>query len=227
MPMEALNRSDRIREYKQYPPNVRGEIAIAFLRDKKLGHREIDKNYLGLDPQYTKGFQSMGVLHYLGIKDIHHGALSGMEIDAIIQLVSNLPNSEDLVADIIAHRDYQVREQKTLDAEFQRKVENSLQEDANKRLGRLKNYDGKPRRIQTVSYAFERNPDIVAEALIRAKGVCEQCMMTAPFIRKSDGTPYLEVHHKIPLSDNGKDVLDNVLALCPNCHRKMHHGVNV
>lgn len=34
--------------------------------------------------------------------------------------------------------------------------------------------------------------------------------------------PYLECHHIIWLSQNGADTLDNIVALCPNCHRKMH-----
>ncbi|AOY76703.1 PIN domain-containing protein [Clostridium formicaceticum] len=34
--------------------------------------------------------------------------------------------------------------------------------------------------------------------------------------------PYLEIHHKIPLSEGGQDVIDNIIVLCPNCHRKIH-----
>ena len=41
--------------------------------------------------------------------------------------------------------------------------------------------------------------------------------------RKKDGTPYLESHHIIWLKDGGADSLENTVALCPNCHRKMHH----
>jgi len=34
--------------------------------------------------------------------------------------------------------------------------------------------------------------------------------------------PYLEVHHIIWLSKGGDDDIDNTVALCPNCHKKMH-----
>ena len=61
--------------------------------------------------------------------------------------------------------------------------------------------------------------------LRRAKGYCEKCGCKAPFIRKSDNTPYLEVHHTIPLSEGGADNLDNTIALCPNCHRELHFGI--
>jgi 5-methylcytosine-specific restriction endonuclease McrA len=39
-----------------------------------------------------------------------------------------------------------------------------------------------------------------------------------------DGAYYLEVHHIIPLSENGEDSVDNAIALCPNCHRQEHYG---
>jgi 5-methylcytosine-specific restriction protein A len=32
----------------------------------------------------------------------------------------------------------------------------------------------------------------------------------------------LEVHHIQWLSNDGDDTIDNIVALCPNCHRKMH-----
>ena len=46
----------------------------------------------------------------------------------------------------------------------------------------------------------------------------------APFMKKSNDEPYLEVHHIKPLSQGGEDSLENVKAICPNCHRKIHFG---
>ena len=34
--------------------------------------------------------------------------------------------------------------------------------------------------------------------------------------------PYLEEHHVKQLADGGTDSMDNVVAICPNCHRRMH-----
>ena len=70
----------------------------------------------------------------------------------------------------------------------------------------------------------KRKKRLKDEALLRANGQCERCLLAAPFLRKSNRSPYLEVHHKIPLSEDGPDTLDNVLALCPNCHREVHFG---
>ena len=62
---------------------------------------------------------------------------------------------------------------------------------------------------------------MVQYALRRAKGFCQLCDLPAPFLKK-DGTPFLEVHHIEYLSNGGDDTIENVAAICPNCHRKMH-----
>lgn len=49
----------------------------------------------------------------------------------------------------------------------------------------------------------------------------ELCENPAPFEDKQ-GIPYLEVHHIVWLANDGPDTIDNVAALCPNCHRRMH-----
>jgi 5-methylcytosine-specific restriction protein A len=85
-------------------------------------------------------------------------------------------------------------------------------------------YPKKPRVVTSVTKVFDRNPYVIAIALKRAKGDCELCNKPAPFPRKSNNTPYLEVHHKIRLADGGDDSLDNVIAICPNCHREEHFG---
>ncbi len=59
---------------------------------------------------------------------------------------------------------------------------------------------------------------------MQAAGVCEGCYAFAPLIRASDGTPYLAVHHTLQLPMGGEDTVENAIALCPNCHRKMHFG---
>lgn len=82
-----------------------------------------------------------------------------------------------------------------------------------------------PETLTTTITIYKRNPNVIAYVLLRAKGYCERCSDAAPFIRASDGSPYLEVHHQIPLSEGGEDTIENTLALCPNCHREAHFGV--
>ena len=72
-----------------------------------------------------------------------------------------------------------------------------------------------------LSKQFERNQDVVEFVKRRAKGICQLCGSKAPFINKN-GEPFLEVHHIEWLSEGGEDSIENAVALCPNCHRKIH-----
>lgn len=85
-------------------------------------------------------------------------------------------------------------------------------------------YPKVPDRVQVLTTVFRRNPAVVINVLRRANGLCEGCGNAAPFSRRSDGTPYLEVHHTITLANGGEDTVENAVALCPNCHRCKHHG---
>lgn len=80
------------------------------------------------------------------------------------------------------------------------------------------------RKAHTKSTIFIRSPYIVELAKRLAKGVCQDCVQPAPFVSKITNEPYLEVHHIRSLSEGGKDIIENVVALCPNCHRKRHYG---
>jgi 5-methylcytosine-specific restriction protein A len=109
-------------------------------------------------------------------------------------------------------------------ATLQRAVNGSALSSREQRLIRLSKAPKKPAVIQVMSTAFARNPDVIAEVLHRAAGVCEDCQKPAPFNRKTDTSPYLEVHHRQLLSEGGYDTVENAIALCPNCHRKRHFG---
>jgi 5-methylcytosine-specific restriction protein A len=74
---------------------------------------------------------------------------------------------------------------------------------------------------QVSSTTFERNEYVSEFAKRRAKGVCQLCDKPAPFKNKQD-EPFLESHHIVWLAKGGDDTIENTVALCPNCHRKMH-----
>ncbi len=84
--------------------------------------------------------------------------------------------------------------------------------------------NGVPQKIYARTTGYTRNSYVVELAKRLAHGICKDCGQPAPFINKLTDEPYLEVHHVIPLSEGGKDIIDNVVALCPNCHRKRHYG---
>lgn len=72
---------------------------------------------------------------------------------------------------------------------------------------------------------FVRDATVVAYVLKAAGGDCECCSQPAPFT-KPNGMPYLEVHHVKRLASGGSDKISNAVAVCPNCHRRLHHGAN-
>ncbi len=76
-------------------------------------------------------------------------------------------------------------------------------------------------KIQSIQ---NRSTAIKLYAQKRANGICEGCNEIAPFETKSG--PYLEVHHLTRLADGGADLPQNVIALCPTCHRKAHYSLD-
>lgn len=106
----------------------------------------------------------------------------------------------------------------------------SKQEKARKKAARLsddelklraQNSSRKPGTRITNSVSYERDEYVAQYAKRRAKGICQLCENQAPFVGK-DNQPYLETHHIVWLSRGGQDSVDNTVALCPNCHKKMH-----
>lgn len=77
------------------------------------------------------------------------------------------------------------------------------------------------RQHESKAVVYDRDPSISAYAKLRANGICDLCGNDAPF-KDSVGRPYLEAHHIKWLSKGGADEIDNIVALCPNCHRKIH-----
>lgn len=68
--------------------------------------------------------------------------------------------------------------------------------------------------------------ELVREYALRAAdGVCQGCGEPAPF-RDENDEPFLEVHHLRRRTDGGADHPDNVVALCPNCHRRAHNAAD-
>jgi hypothetical protein len=104
-------------------------------------------------------------------------------------------------------------------------VTKSLGDTPSARAARLARAGRIPNSVTVTTVVYERNPDVVAQILFEAKGSCQGCGNKAPFIRKSDKTPYLEVHHRTPLASGGEDTVANAIALCPNCHRERHYGI--
>lgn len=105
----------------------------------------------------------------------------------------------------------------------QSNIENSITENVN--LSELKRILSKedPNDKKSVKTTQHKRSDRMKKfALLRAKGTCELCREKGPFEYKESF--FLEGHHIIPLSRGGKNKIDNIAALCPNCHKKAHYA---
>ncbi|MEC1596022.1 HNH endonuclease [Bacillus spizizenii] len=94
----------------------------------------------------------------------------------------------------------------------------------------LQNELGK-KRVLTNSSRFQRNIQESIQALKIANFTCEVDRSHKTFLSKASGKYYVEGHHLIPLSLQDQfelsiDIKENIVALCPICHRLLHHGTN-
>ncbi len=87
------------------------------------------------------------------------------------------------------------------------------------RRSRMTSGPREPKISQTTVY--HRDEYLKEEVKRIAEGKCQLCGNPAPFI-DNYGEPFLEEHHVKRLADGGTDTIDNVVAICPNCHRKIH-----
>jgi 5-methylcytosine-specific restriction protein A len=75
--------------------------------------------------------------------------------------------------------------------------------------------------------SWNRDAGISKEALDFAGFSCEVDASHLTFISKASGNPFMEAHHLIPMTYQDEftysiDVPENIISLCPNCHRKIH-----
>lgn len=132
---------------------------------------------------------------------------------------------QDIVKKYICKIPDQDTDNETRELHFQLEVNKRLADTQRSRKSRLEEAPKIPRFDMVLTKIFDRNPDVVAETLNRAQGMCERCKKPSPFFRATDNTPYLEVHHVHQLSKGGEDSVKNAMAVCPNCHRELHFGV--
>lgn len=77
-------------------------------------------------------------------------------------------------------------------------------------------------RKECKTHYSKRNEKVSSYTKHRANGVCDLCGNEAPF-KNSFGQPYLECHHVIYIANDGPDRIYNTVALCPNCHKRIHN----
>ena len=80
-------------------------------------------------------------------------------------------------------------------------------------------------------FSWNRNPQMSANAIIEAKYQCENNRTHQTFTSPISGKQFMEAHHLVPMRFQEEfnysiDVPENIICLCPNCHRAFHFGSN-
>ncbi len=88
-----LERSSRSREYNNYTDEQRAAVVKAWLFSKKT-HRQIDRDILGIVNWNSRGYQSMGILHYLGLRKEFHNLFHGMTVSESISALKETGNPD-------------------------------------------------------------------------------------------------------------------------------------
>ena len=111
-------------------------------------------------------------------------------------------------------------EEFTITQDRKRQQAENMSFEALKRAAKANSTD-KPGTRTISSVERVRDPYVSEFTKRIADGKCQLCGEKAPFLDRK-GRPYLETHHVVWLSEGGADSINNTVALCPNCHRKMH-----
>ncbi len=77
---------------------------------------------------------------------------------------------------------------------------------------------------------YQRNPKLAILRFEKSGYKCEINPQHETFTSMKSKLPFVEAHHLIPMKfqsimDYPLDNLDNLISLCPNCHRAFHHAV--
>jgi hypothetical protein len=159
-PLPKLSQSGRSREYDARTFEEIAQIVHSWLFHNDMSHRDMDRALLDLDPSVSKGWQSMGVLHYLGLKKQFKGIFLGYSITEAIGALDKDTQDWGQIIRLLRSQDEEANETylkdleatgKAADGRFLQHLEQRLQE-----LGHTStvNTNGQGRREQGILRAL-------------------------------------------------------------------------
>lgn len=173
------------------------------IRDHSLNGKELHLFTIGSDSQEVSYLGQMVCVGYELVPDVPDQA-GALRTAIAFQLAP--------VSDVESQAEYETEDSDQLTLE-------ELRQRATQQPAKIV----EPR--QALRNAYRRSVAVRKYVLRRADGRCEGCQAPAPFVTV-EGRPYLEPHHTRRVSDGGPDHPAHVIALCPNCHSRVHHGAD-
>lgn len=208
---------NRRREYDSYSDELRDRVIYSMLFLDDISTRSLDQTILNLDPKISKGYQSMGILHFIGIKKEHKSIFVGMKIDEAIDIMIK-QNSEHFKKVIESLQRYQSSISILDEIEQDEDDFRSESEIAESRK------EGKAR--YHYSKKYERDERNRADAIAYHGTRCKICEFDFEEVYGERGVGYIEIHHIVPLCDIGEEQEINpktdLVPVCSNCHRMIH-----
>lgn len=207
----------RNREYNLHTDSVRDRAVYEYLFNSK-SHRWIDEQVIGLNPDESRGYQAMGILHYIGIKNVHKGIFSGKDIHEAIKKLEIQDSDFSFVIQCLYRLNKQSTTTRSLEEVIIRDLESEKAEDESFYAdGTVKEYYGK---------RYERIPKNRKKAIEIHGLSCVACGFNFEEFYGERGKDFIEVHHVKPLSTIGQEVVINpkedLMPVCSNCHRVIH-----
>jgi hypothetical protein len=83
--------------------------------------------------------------------------------------------------------------------------------------------------LENGTTTYKRDVKTSKNAIVMARYLCEIDQDHKNFTSRVTGKNYVEAHHLIPMEyqddfESSIDVEANIISLCVNCHKKLHHG---
>ncbi|OMC76786.1 hypothetical protein BK125_17180 [Paenibacillus odorifer] len=214
----------RKREFVSYSEQHRREVIYEYLFNGNT-HRWIDENILELNPEWSRGYQAMGILHHLGLKNDYKGLFKGLSVAEAITILeqecAESPADYNLFVSIILELGAIVN--KEVDSYFSEESSQDIQAEE------MKEYpEGK------IAYILHKKRERNSKLIKDAKGVfiskygrlyCEACDFDFQKVYGDRGIDFIEGHHKKLLSEMDKNEttkIEDIAMLCSNCHRMVH-----
>lgn len=192
--------------YNRYSLQERINTVISYLFEGK-SQAKIDGEILLHHNGNSKGFRSMGILHYLGIKRNFKGVFKGLKLEEAIAKLNALNDPDyDTIIALINSETIILN-----DIDLETREVHSVEEGG---------------RITYYTTRYERSPQNRKKAIELHGAKCEVCGFDFEKTYGELGKDYIEVHHLTPLSEtNAKitpDLKTEMTVLCSNCHRMIH-----
>ncbi|SFE31447.1 HNH endonuclease [Alteribacillus iranensis] len=213
----ALIPGKRKREFELYDMDIHSKVVFEYLFNKR-SHRWLDENVINISPEYSRGFQSMGILHYIGLRDTHRGIFNGISIEEAINIL--LPNKDRNIQYIVKTLSY------SIELAYVQRYEEGGKESEEYPEGK---------EAYRIHRFRERNSKVTTEAKKAFKDkygelFCEACGFNFEKIYGGRGKDFIEAHHTKPVSEmkeGEKTKIEDITLLCSNCHRMVHRSPSI